>query len=122
MVIPVTFVKSPFGPVVANRCNHYHSAPPTHQFCDPRGAWMNPEVRPSGGAASRPHPTGAGASPAGVGRSPESTALLLIAGVRREQLVEWWSRPAVRIGAALVVALIALALYRFVPLLRGWIS
>jgi 4-amino-4-deoxy-L-arabinose transferase-like glycosyltransferase len=49
-------------------------------------------------------------------------ALLLLAGVRREQLVDWWARPAVRIGAALVVALVALALYRFVPLLRGWIS
>ena len=49
-------------------------------------------------------------------------ALLLLAGVRREQLVQWWSRPAVRIGAAVVVALIALALYRFVPLLRGWIA
>lgn len=49
-------------------------------------------------------------------------ALLLLAGVRREQLVEWWARPAVRIAAVLVVALFALALYRFVPMLHGWIS
>jgi 4-amino-4-deoxy-L-arabinose transferase-like glycosyltransferase len=49
-------------------------------------------------------------------------ALLLLAGLRREQLVEWWSRPSVRIGAAVVVALMALALYRFVPLLYGWIT
>jgi 4-amino-4-deoxy-L-arabinose transferase-like glycosyltransferase len=49
-------------------------------------------------------------------------ALLLLAGVRREQLVEWAARPAVRIGAVVVVVLVALALYRFVPLLRGWIS
>jgi hypothetical protein len=49
-------------------------------------------------------------------------ALLLLAGVRREQLVDWAARPAVRIGAAVVVVLAALALYRFIPLLRGWIS
>ncbi|HKU63223.1 MAG TPA: hypothetical protein VJQ44_18630, partial [Gemmatimonadales bacterium] len=49
-------------------------------------------------------------------------ALLLMAGVRREQLVRWWAKPAVKIAAVLVLALAALALYRFVPMLRGWIS
>jgi len=49
-------------------------------------------------------------------------ALLLLAGVRREQVAEWWTRPAVKIGAVVVLVLITLALYRFVPLLRGWIS
>jgi 4-amino-4-deoxy-L-arabinose transferase-like glycosyltransferase len=49
-------------------------------------------------------------------------ALLLLAGVRREQLAEWSTRRAVRIGGVVVAALAALALYRFVPLLGGWIS
>ncbi len=48
--------------------------------------------------------------------------LLLAAGLRREQLVEWSRLPAVRIGLVVLLALLALALYRFVPLLRGWIS
>src|SRR5262245_57424239 len=48
-------------------------------------------------------------------------ALLLLAGVRREQLVEWWARPVVKVGVVVVVALFALALYRFVPMLQGWI-
>jgi 4-amino-4-deoxy-L-arabinose transferase-like glycosyltransferase len=47
--------------------------------------------------------------------------LLLLAGVRREQLVAWWARPAVKVGVVMVVALFALALYRFVPMLQGWI-
>jgi 4-amino-4-deoxy-L-arabinose transferase-like glycosyltransferase len=49
-------------------------------------------------------------------------ALLLLAGLRREQLAEWWTRPAVKAGVVVVVALIALGLFRFVPLLTGWIS
>jgi mannosyltransferase len=49
-------------------------------------------------------------------------ALLLLAGVRREQVAEWWARPAVKIGAVAVLVLTALALYRFIPLLHGWIS
>jgi len=49
-------------------------------------------------------------------------ALLVLAGVRREQLVEWWKRPAVRVGVLVLLALLALALYRFVPLLYGWVS
>jgi hypothetical protein len=49
-------------------------------------------------------------------------ALLLLAGVRREQLALWWTRRAVKIGALVVLVLGALVLYRFVPLLRGWIA
>ena len=49
-------------------------------------------------------------------------ALLLLSGLRREQLETWWARPAVKVGAVVVLALIAMALYRFVPLLRGWIA
>jgi mannosyltransferase len=48
--------------------------------------------------------------------------LLLAAGLRREQLVEWSRMPAVRIGLVVLAAVLALALYRFVPLLRGWIA
>ncbi len=48
--------------------------------------------------------------------------LLLLAGLRREQVVQLWSYPAVRWGAAAMAVVLALALYRFVPLLYGWIS
>ena len=48
--------------------------------------------------------------------------LLLLSGVRREQLAEWWSRSGVRWGAAALLVVFALALYRFVPLLHGWIT
>lgn len=48
--------------------------------------------------------------------------LLLLAGLKREQLVEWWRHPGVRWGALVLVLVLALALYRFVPLLLGWIS
>ncbi len=60
------------------------------------------------------HPTGAVA----VG----GPVLLLLAGLRREQLVQLWSHPAVRWGAAAMAVVLALALYRFVPLLYGWIT
>jgi hypothetical protein len=49
-------------------------------------------------------------------------ALLFLAGLRREQLGEWWGYPAVRWGAAALLAVLALALIRFAPLLNGWIS
>ena len=48
--------------------------------------------------------------------------LLLLAGLRREQLAEWWRHPGVRWGAVGLLVVLALALYRFVPLLLGWIS
>jgi len=48
-------------------------------------------------------------------------ALLLLSGVTREQLTRWWARTSVKIAAGVVAALVALALYRFIPLLRGWI-
>lgn len=49
-------------------------------------------------------------------------ALLLLASLRREQLAQWWSHPGVRWGAVALLMVFALALYRFVPLLHGWIS
>jgi mannosyltransferase len=49
-------------------------------------------------------------------------ALLLLFGLRREQLAEWWSHAGVRWGAVALLAVLALALYRFVPFLYGWIS
>ncbi len=49
-------------------------------------------------------------------------ALLLLASLRREQLAQLWRHPAVRWGAAVLLVVFALALYRFVPLLHGWIS
>lgn len=49
-------------------------------------------------------------------------ALLLLASLRREQLAESWSHAGVRWGAVAVLVLFALALYRFIPLLQGWIS
>jgi 4-amino-4-deoxy-L-arabinose transferase-like glycosyltransferase len=48
--------------------------------------------------------------------------LLLLFGLRREQLAEWWSRSGVRWAALALLVVLALALYRFVPLLQGWIS
>lgn len=50
------------------------------------------------------------------------TVLLLLASLRREQLAQLWSHPKVRWGAAALLVVLALALYRFVPLLHGWIS
>jgi 4-amino-4-deoxy-L-arabinose transferase-like glycosyltransferase len=49
-------------------------------------------------------------------------ALLVLAGLRREQWAEWWSHAGVRWGAVALLVVLALALYRFVPLLHGWIS
>jgi 4-amino-4-deoxy-L-arabinose transferase-like glycosyltransferase len=48
--------------------------------------------------------------------------LLLLASIRRDQLAEAWSHPAVRWGAMVVLVLFGLALFRFIPLLQGWIS
>jgi len=48
--------------------------------------------------------------------------LLLLFSLRREQLAQLWSHPGVRWGAAALLVVLALALYRFVPLLHGWIS
>jgi 4-amino-4-deoxy-L-arabinose transferase-like glycosyltransferase len=49
-------------------------------------------------------------------------ALLLLFSLRREQVAEWWSHAGVRWGAVALLVVFALALYRFVPLLHGWIS
>jgi mannosyltransferase len=49
-------------------------------------------------------------------------ALLLLLSLRREQLAEWWSHTGVRWGAVALLVVFGLALYRFVPLLYGWIS
>jgi 4-amino-4-deoxy-L-arabinose transferase-like glycosyltransferase len=48
--------------------------------------------------------------------------LLLLSGLRREQLAQWWARSGVRWGVVALLVVSALALYRFVPLLQGWIS
>lgn len=49
-------------------------------------------------------------------------ALLLLFSLRREQLAQWWRHAGVRWGAVALLVVFALALYRFVPLLHGWIS
>jgi hypothetical protein len=49
-------------------------------------------------------------------------ALLFLASLRREQLAEWWGHRGVRWGAVALLVVLALALFRFVPLLHGWIS
>jgi hypothetical protein len=59
--------------------------------------------------------------PVGV-MSVGGPTLLLFAGLRLEQLARLWRHPGVRWGAAALLVVFALALYRFVPLLHGWIS
>jgi len=49
-------------------------------------------------------------------------ALLVLASLSREQLAEWWGHPGVRLGAVALLVVFAVALFRFVPLLHGWIS
>ena len=49
-------------------------------------------------------------------------ALLLLFSLRREQLAQWWRHAGVRWGAVALLVVFALALYRFVPLLYGWVS
>jgi uncharacterized membrane protein len=49
-------------------------------------------------------------------------ALLLLASLRREQLAKLWGHPGVRWGSVALLVVLALALFRFVPLLQDWIS